>query len=139
MACQKIIFVILFILVPFTAIADNKIAMLQFSNQDGWTQLVFQMHVESQSMCKKLNQNHWKGVKTYCQDCKIDFDGCVDKIPSSYQGIEGNKPIVFPYLSSRYDRIVYFGMPIETAKNICQEMASSYKAKLNRDAKCILP
>jgi len=128
-----------FVILPNVVLAGGHIAVLQFSNPYGWTQLVYQLNVKNRSVCEKLNDSHWKGVKTNCKECKIDFKDCVGSVPQSHSGIVHNKSILYPYLSSMQDRIIYFGMPIEAANNFCLEMENAYKNILNRDAKCILP
>lgn len=122
-----------------TAFAGNYIAILQYSNPDGLTVIVFQMDVPNKQECSALNKNHWLGAKTTCPKCKIEDSGCLSKLPSSYVGIENNSPFVFPYLSWQKDRILFLGIPMPNAVQICKTMTREYQNKLNRQAICVLP
>lgn len=121
------------------ALADNYIAFLQYSNPDGLNLFVFQMDVPNKRECHALNENHWIGAKTTCPNCKIKDSGCLSKLPGSYVGIANNSPIIFPYLSWQKDRIVFLGIPMPNAVQICKNMTREYQNKLNRQAICVLP
>ena len=127
----------IFFLMP--ASARDTIAFLQFSDSTGRTQLVYQMAVPNEEVCNALNENHWRGTKGSCPDCKKDHAGCMSELPSSYIGIATNYIIIFPYVSSENDRIIFVGMPIDEAITMCQTVAQGYREKINRPAKCILP
>lgn len=121
------------------AMARETIAFLQFSNSSGATQLVYQMDATNENICNALNENHWRGIKTNCPDCKKEQAGCLSELPSSYTGMLSNKSIVLPYLSSENDRIIIVGMPMGQAIEMCKTMAEGYRNKLNRQASCITP
>lgn len=121
------------------ALARDYYAVLQFTDpSSGLTQLVFQK-CDSNYLCEKLNENHWKGVRTSCPTCVKDFETCSTTIPNSYKGIYQNKPMIFPYLSSKKDRIIYLGVAMEDAVKVCKWMTNAYKTKLNRQAIAVLP
>ena len=136
---QLIYFILVMMIISPLSYAGEKIAYLQFSNSAGWTQLVYQLKAKSKRGCKLLNDGYWKGAKTTCPDCKIDYSGCISELPVSYKGVIDNKPLVFPYISSANDRIIYFGMPMNEGKRICKAMVDIYINKLNRPAVCVLP
>lgn len=119
--------------------AESYIAFLQFSNPAGWTHMVFQTDIPDEHECMKLNENHWKGAKTGCPQCKQDDIGCLSSLPRSLKGMIDNEPLLLPYLSSERDRIVYIGMPMPDAINMCQTMAKLYIDKAHRPAVCVLP
>ena len=135
--CCIVLMFIAFQAVPVQA--KDYYAVLQFTNPKiGLSQLVFQK-CDSKMLCRKLNENHWKGVRTSCPNCVRDFEFCGTTISNSYKGIYRNKPIMFPYLSSKNDRIIYFGVAMEDAIKICKWAVDAYKTKLNRPAIAILP
>lgn len=122
-----------------TSFADDYFAVLQFTDpSSGLTQIVFQQ-CNTIGLCKKLNENHWKGVRTSCPKCVKDIASCLKSIPPSYKGIYENKPIIFPYLSSKRDRIVFCGVAMDDAIKFCKWLANGYRTKLNRPATAIMP
>lgn len=114
-------------------------AALEFTEpKSRLTQLVFQ-RCDGKSDCRKLNGDRWKSVMASCPDCVKDIESCFDVLPDSYKGIYENKPIIFPYLSSEEDRIIYFGVPMKDAIRACKRTAESYKKDFNRPATVIMP
>lgn len=137
----------IFIIIPFlliiisstTTYANDYFGILQFTDpSSGLTRIVFQRS-DSKRFCKILNKDFWKGVKTTCPNCVKDYSVVSESIPPSYRGIYQNKPIIFPYLSSKEDRIIFFGIPIKDAIEVCKSVAKAYKTQLNRPAKAIIP
>jgi hypothetical protein len=135
----------LFLILMFSILLSSKsyagdyFAFLQFKDPNtGLIQQVFKK-CESKWLAKKLNESHWNGVKTSCPDCIKEFDSCIKKLPSSVEGIFENKQIIFPYLSSKKDRIIYLGVPMDDAIRVAKWMENAYKTKLNRPAKAIMP
>ena len=122
-----------------TYAAEKYYAVLQFKDPNtGLVQIVFQ-RCDSRWLANKLNEGHWNGVKTTCPQCIKEIDSCVQQIPSSFEGIFENRQIIFPYLSSKEDRIIYLGVPMEDAIRLAKWMENGYKTKLNRPAKAIMP
>lgn len=119
--------------------ANEIIAVLQISDDQGWVQTIYQTGVKDKRLCKKLNEAHWAGLRTTCPQCKKDFEGCIDEFSPAYKGLLNNKPIVFPYLSSRGDRIVFWGLPVPKAIDVCRTIVKEYQKSLKRDAQCIVP
>jgi hypothetical protein len=119
--------------------ANDFYGMLQFTDsKTRLTQIVFQ-RCDSKSLCRKLNESQWDSIRTSCLNCLKEFETCLDVLPDSYKGIYENKPIVFPYLSSREDRIIFFGVPMKDAIRACKLAAKSYETKFNRQATVIMP
>lgn len=137
---KNVFFIILFfILLPNISYAKDFFAILQFKDPNtGLIQQVFQ-RCDSKWLAKKLNASHWNGVRTSCPDCIKEIESCIETIPPSYKGIFQNRPIIFPYLSSKKDRIVYSGVPMQEAIKVAKWMENAYKIKLNRPAKAIMP
>jgi hypothetical protein len=119
--------------------ANETYSMLQFTEpESGLSQIVFQ-RCDSKSLCKELNKSQWESVRTSCPNCVKELETCLDVLPDSYKGIYENKPIAFPYLSSRKDRIIFTGIPRSDAIKACKMAAEEYKTKLNRPATAIMP
>lgn len=119
--------------------ANDYFGILQVTDpRSGLKRIVFQRS-DSKRFCEILNEDFWSGVKTTCPNCLKDFSLVSKSIPPPYRGIYKNKPIIFPYLSSKEDKIIFFGIPMKDAIKLCKTLAKAYKTKLNRPAKAIIP
>lgn len=112
--------------------------MIQYTDRStGVTFIVFQEADESKMFCQDLNENYIRGLRTTCNSCVIEQNGCSTTLPSAYISIFQDKPLVFPYLSASHTRIVVFGVELSQAKSICDEMANRWRQGMNQPAKCI--
>jgi hypothetical protein len=110
---------------------------LQYSNPaSGVTNIVFQS-ADSKKLCKALNDNFLRGLRTTCPQCRVELSGCDTALPSAYRYIFNDQPMHFPYVSAPYTRIVVFGVPIEQSRAICREMAQRWQEGMNQPARCI--
>ena len=127
------------ILLYYSVDAADYYGILQFTDPNsGLTRIVFQKS-ENKKLCETLNDNFWRGVKSNCPHCVKDSSAVSKSIPPPYKGIYHDKPISFPYLSSKEDRVIFLGIPISQSIEICKSYAQAYRSKLNRPAKAIIP
>lgn len=118
----------------------NFIATLQIKRPSSkmiWT--YFYLYAKGENSCKTIAEHYWRGMRTTCEDCIKEFDECLTYLPAGYKEIEQNKPIVFPYLSSKAARIVIWGVPMNEAKETCKQLANEYRKGLDPKAICIMP
>lgn len=110
---------------------------LQISDSSsGVTQIVFQS-ADSRKLCKALNENFWRGLRTSCPQCRRELSSCDTTLPSAYRDIFNDKPMVFPYVSAPYTRIVILGVSLQQTTSMCHEMARQLQQGMNQEAKCI--
>jgi hypothetical protein len=118
---------------------SKYVATMQIhDDSSGITSVVFQT-ADSKKLCEALNTAYWRGVQTTCPTCKREMYGCDRNLPSGYVGIFSNRPLVFPYVSGPYTRIVMLGAPLAVVRSACEEMAAKWRAATHEDVKCILP
>ena len=120
--------------------AKEYFAILQINDpSSGLTRIVIQRS-DNKLVAQLLNKNFWKGVQTTCPHCDKEIETILTDLPPSYSEIFQDKPMVFPYLSWKEDRIIVFGVPMNEAVKVCNWMTNQYKTQLKRqDAKTILP
>ena len=124
-------------IVPLTVKAE--VAYLQIANPKGWMQVIYFLDTKSEGICKGLIDNYWRGLQTRCPECVKEFSGCLDTLPKSYSNIIPGRAIVFPYIASQKLRIIYAGMPLAEAIQICRQTARNFREHINRPATCVLP
>ena len=137
-SCVVISFLVIIISSTATY-ANDYFGILQVTEPSSGLKRIVIQRSDSKRFCEILNEEFWSGVKTTCPNCIKDFSIISESIPHSYRGIYKNKPIIFPYLSSKEDRIIFFGIPMKDAIKLCKTLAEAYKIKLNRPAKAIIP
>lgn len=112
--------------------------MIQYTDRStGVSFIVFQEGDKSEKFCQDLNENFIRGLRTTCNTCVIEQDGCSTSLPSAFISIFQDKPLPFPYLSAPYTRIVVFGVELNQAKSICNEMANRWRQGMKQPAQCI--
>ena len=139
---KKIMSIIIFIAVIIStpSYAQEYFAFLQINDTSSGLVRIIIQKTEQKKIAQLLNKNFWRGTKTTCPHCDKEIESILTKLPSSYSGIFRNEPIEFPYLSSKKDRIIFYGVPMNDAVKACNWMTNAYKTRLNRqDAKTILP
>ena len=130
---------VMFVFVPMQARGGEYYSLMQITNPAaGITQIVIQP-ADTRKLCAALNATYWRGLKTTCPHCKLEMSGCDTKLPDVYRGIFEDKPIVFPYVSWPYFRIVLFGVAISTLEPICRKLAAQIRANTRKPARCISP
>src|SRR3989344_8284856 len=125
------------LMLPEPLWAAEYYGSLQISDPlSGVTQIVFQS-ADSKKLCKALNENFWRGLRTSCPQCRRESSSCDTTLPSAYRDIFSDKPLVLPYVSAPYTRIVILGVPLQQTTSMCREMARQWKQGMNQQAKCI--
>lgn len=124
-------------MLPVSLWAAEYYSSLQISDPlSGVTQIIFQS-ADSKKLCKALNENFWRGLRTSCPQCRRESSTCDTVLPSAYRGIFNDKPMVFPYVSAPSTRIVILGIPLQQSISMCHETARQWKHGMNQQAKCI--
>ena len=117
---------------------ETYFGMIEYTFEStGVTHLVFQKADSDKSFCNELNEGYLLGLKTTCPDCAIKSKFCSTSLPSAYQDIFSDKPMVLPFLSAPNKRIVVLGIPVQQAISLCHEMAEAWRMGMNQEAKCI--
>jgi hypothetical protein len=135
----KIIFISL-ILHNLPTETDSSVyyGLIQYTDESsGVSFIVFQEADSSKKFCEDLNKNYIRGLRTTCSTCVIELDSCNTSLPSAFTSIFQDEPLVVPYLSAPYTRIVVFGVEFNQAKTICNEMAARWREGMNQPARCI--
>ena len=134
----------MFLLLCFSvssAHAKDYYGTIQYMTQ-GVSFLVFQ-HAgnthDNRSFCEEMNRNFLRGLRTSCDDCKVEMEGCGRTLPAAYRDIFSDVPGTFPYISAPHFRIVVFGVAEDTAGNICETRAREWREVLGQPAQCVKP
>ncbi|WP_434113089.1 hypothetical protein [Methylocaldum sp. GT1TLB] len=128
---------ILFLLSAFGCVpsqADQQYAISQYDNGVGLKMVVIQSFKSAK--CEILIENYFAGLKLDCPECKKEYGGCSQSIPSAYEAVWHNQSFVAPYTTSGTFRMIYSGVSREQAEAICTTYASAIRRK-GMQAECI--
>ena len=136
-----IIAIILFATISITITVSEARAdiygLLQISSKSSpLVQLVI-YRASKENIANQLMNNYWAGIRSTCADCNLDYSSCSSTLSPTYFDTFQNKPIIFPYVSSKNVRIILMGVPEADGNRICEEFAENIGRTTGKNAICI--
>lgn len=129
--------IIFFLLSAFGCVqsqADQQYAISQYDNGTGLKMVVIQAFKSAK--CETLIENYFAGLKLDCPQCKKEYGGCSQRIPSAYEAVWQNQSFIAPYTTSGTFRMIYSGVSREQAVAVCTAYANAM-LKNGMQAECI--